>query len=107
MQIQWIPTNDYYHEIIQTPDPAARISLYRERFITPWKPMMDMVGSMFQTESEDALAVARAWAWVMPEDLTAVPAALADLEAADGLERRGGCAGRRCIPLGIPCGAAL
>lgn len=83
MRSEWIPTNDYYHQIIAATDMARREQLYHEWFIQPWKPMMDVIAPMFKTDPADDLAVARAWAWLLPEDLTETPDALRILEAAD------------------------
>jgi uncharacterized protein YjaZ len=82
MKTTWINTNNYYHQLIATP-PAERTALYYQLFIEPWKPMMDLIGPMFNADPSDPLAVARAWAWILPEDLDETPAALPLLEAAD------------------------
>ena len=79
----WINTDEFYREIIAAPDSVTRERLYRERFIRPWKPMMDMLAPMFHADPSDDLAVARAWAWLLPDDLTETPDALRKLEAAD------------------------
>ena len=83
MNANWIPTNEYYHRMVDAPDLDTRRQLYRELFIQPWKPMMDTIGPMFHADPNDDLAVARAWGWVLPEDLGTIPAALSQLEAAD------------------------
>lgn len=80
MKTEWVDTNDFYHQIIAAP---ARERLYREYFIQPWKPMMDMAAPMFNADPADEFAVARAWAWLLPEDLIEIPDALRKLEAAD------------------------
>lgn len=83
MKTEWIKTNNYYREIIAAPDATTRTQRYIERFVEPWKPMMEMMAGMFNGDSADPLAGARAWAWLLPEDLSEVPDALRKLEAAD------------------------
>ncbi len=83
MKTEWINTNDYYHRIIAAPDMATRERLYLELFIQPWKPMLQMLAPMFNADPADDFATARAWAWLLPEDLTETPDALHKLEAAD------------------------
>lgn len=82
MKTTWINTNEYYHRIVAA-DEAGRGRLYRELFIQPLQSLMEMMGPMFGADSDDDLAVARAWAWLLPEDLGDVPYQLARLEAAD------------------------
>ena len=83
MKTTWINTSEFYHRIIDAPDMATREQRYRESFVHPWKPMMDMVSGMMNTDASDDLAGARAWNWLLPENLTEVPDALRKLEAAD------------------------
>jgi uncharacterized protein YjaZ len=83
VRAEWVPTDEYYRAIIAAPDVEARRRLFSEKFIRPWKPMMDMLGGMFNADPADEFAVARAWAWVLPEDLTEAPDALRKLEEAD------------------------
>jgi uncharacterized protein YjaZ len=83
MKTEWINTNDYYHRIVAAPDMATRERLYGELFIQPWKSMLQMVASLFNADPADELATARAWAWLLPQDLTEMPDALRKLEAAD------------------------
>jgi uncharacterized protein YjaZ len=84
MQAKWINTRDYYHRIIDAPDLTTRRDLYRELFIGPWQPMMDMIGPMFGANgASDEFAVARGWGWLLPEQLDQVPEQLARLETAD------------------------
>jgi uncharacterized protein YjaZ len=81
MEIDWLPTNEYYHRIIEAPDAGERRRLYLELLVGPWRPMMAaMVGEA--ALSEDPLAGARAWAWLLPDDLAQAPESLAALEAA-------------------------
>jgi uncharacterized protein YjaZ len=82
MQINWIPTNEYLHAIIDAPAADTKLQLYREYVLRPWQTMMRMLGSQFGVAPDDELGVARAWAWPLPEDLTTMPDALARLEAA-------------------------
>ncbi len=81
MHPNWIPTNTYYHRLLDTSNSAARHQLYLDLFIQPWKPMMDMV--RFGNEQTDVLAGARAWNWLLPDQVTEIAALLQKLEAAD------------------------
>ncbi|MGB0388346.1 MAG: DUF2268 domain-containing protein [Ardenticatenaceae bacterium] len=83
MKTEWISTNNFYHQLVAEPDMERRKQLYRDLFIEPWKPMMDMMGPMFGGDSSDEFAVARAWGWLLPEELSETPDALRKLEAAD------------------------
>lgn len=76
MNINWIPTNDYYRELVSINDLAQRTARYETLFIDPWRPMMRMLG-------QDGLAGARQWAWYLPEDLNQLPDILHELEAAN------------------------
>jgi uncharacterized protein YjaZ len=82
MQIRWIPTNEHYRAIIAAPDADAKLQLYREYFLRPWQPMMQIMGGMMGVAPEDELGVARVWGWPLPDDLISIPGALAQLEAA-------------------------
>lgn len=82
MKTEWIATNDFYHQIIAAPGAAARERLYHQLFIEPWRPMMEMMAGMFNAGTVDDFAVARAWGWLLPEDLAETPDALRKLEAA-------------------------
>lgn len=79
-----IPTNDYYHRIVDAPDDARRKELFLELFVKPWQQMMDAAGATLAPDAgSDPLAGARAWTWLLPEDLHETPDALALLEEAD------------------------
>jgi uncharacterized protein YjaZ len=82
MQINWISTNQYLHAIIDAPTAETKLELYREHVLRPWQTMMRMLGGQFGVAPDDELGVARAWAWPLPDELSAVPSALAQLEAA-------------------------
>lgn len=81
MNINWIETNKIYHDIIAAPDAAAREQIYIDKLVTPWQQMMAMVTR--GQNSDDPLAGARMWTWLLPDQLTQVPDNLAKLEAAD------------------------
>ncbi len=83
MNITWVPTNRYYHEIINALDGDRKLELYQEYVLRPWQPMMRLIGGMFGTAPDDELGVARAWAWPLPGDLDTIPDALIKLEAAN------------------------
>ncbi len=80
MQTTFINTNEIYHQIIAAPDMATRTQLYQSGFIEPCQTMFQAFGQWQQ--SDDPLAVARNWNYLMPKDLTAVPEALRLLETA-------------------------
>jgi uncharacterized protein YjaZ len=79
MNAQIIPTNDYFHAVINEPDADKKRDLYVERFVKPWSQMM----GMFSAGSDDPVAEARAWNWLLPEHLDAVPETLKTLESKD------------------------
>ncbi len=79
MQINVIPTDDLYRRMIATPDMETRRQIFREKLIAPWQSMM----AMFSSGPDDEFAGARAWNWMLPEDLTHAPAALIKLEEAN------------------------
>lgn len=86
MQTTWLPTNDYYHQIIATADAAQRQSLYLENFVQPWETMLQQFGAMNGAADDDPLAGAKAWHWLLPDDLTSTPDSLAALETANAWE---------------------
>lgn len=85
MNTEFINTRDYYHQIINAPDAETRQQRYLELLVQPWQQMMSMVsGHMPGNHAEnDPLAGAKAWNWLLPDDLTEIPAALHTLEQAD------------------------
>jgi uncharacterized protein YjaZ len=84
IDINWIPTNEYYRRILAEDDPAVRRRLYLDLFVRPWKPMMEMVGGRFGSGgSDDPLAGARAWNWLLPEQTAEIAAILEMMERAD------------------------
>jgi hypothetical protein len=83
MNFNWIPTNEYYRRLIETADETARQQLYLELFVQPWKSMMDMMSRTFGSSSNDPLAGARAWAWLLPDQIAQMTALLDRLEAGD------------------------
>lgn len=80
MKVNWIKTNEIFRQIINEPENKA--ALYIEKIVTPWQMMMQM----FSQGSDDPLAGARAWHWILPDQLDKVPALLDELEAADAWE---------------------
>jgi uncharacterized protein YjaZ len=83
MSIQWMATNEIYKAIVAAESLAEKQAIYRERILQPWKTMMGMMGGTFQTDPNDEFGVARAWAWVLPEEASEMPQTLVDLEAGD------------------------
>lgn len=84
MKTTLVPTNEYYHRIIAAPDAATRLQLYLDLFVAPWQQMMGAVSGMLGPgAADDPLAGARAWGWLLPEQLQAVPPALLKLDEAN------------------------
>jgi uncharacterized protein YjaZ len=84
MNINWIQTNEYYREIINETDSNVRQARYLELFVQPWKQMMDLVGGRFGSNgSDDPLAGAKAWNWLLPEQTAEIEAMLGVMETAD------------------------
>ena len=83
IKTKMIPTNEYYHRIIDAIDTSTREALYKDLFIAPWQQMMDMVGGMMSTDYRDEFSGARALHWLLPDDLTTVPVSLERLEKSD------------------------
>lgn len=83
MQTNFIPTNDYYRQILATPDSQARAQLYLDLLVQPWKPMMQIFSRQFGGVETDPLAGARAWAWLLPDQVQQMSAVLEKLEAVD------------------------
>ncbi|MCE7981520.1 MAG: hypothetical protein DYG89_10030 [Caldilinea sp. CFX5] len=79
MKANWIPTNQYYQQILMSSDSATRHQLYLNLIVEPWQPMMTMVTG---DSNGDALAGARAWKWLLPDQLVQIGALLAQMEAA-------------------------
>ncbi len=82
MNIEWKPTNEYYYAIINERDEDKKKALYRQHFIQPWQHMMQMVVGQGM-DTEDEFAGARAWAWVLPDELIDVPDNLMKLDSAN------------------------
>jgi uncharacterized protein YjaZ len=82
LKTSWIATDDYYHRLLAAPDAATRHQLYLDLFVEPWKPMMQMMTRTLGSEQTDPLAGARAWAWLLPDQVDAIAAMLQKMEAA-------------------------
>jgi uncharacterized protein YjaZ len=85
MKTTWKPTNEYYHQILAAPDAAARRQLYLDLLVKPWKPMMEMMGRS-GADMNDPLGGARAWAWLLPDQVEIMAEILRKLEAANAWE---------------------
>jgi uncharacterized protein YjaZ len=83
MKSKWMPTNEYYHRILDAPDATNRQQLYMDLFIEPWRSMMQMMAGQFGGGSDDPLAGARMWAWLLPDQTETMTMLLGKLEAAD------------------------
>lgn len=82
MKIEWKPTNEYYYAIINERDEDKKKTLYHQYFMQPWQHMMQMVVGQGM-DTEDEFAGARAWAWVLPDELIDVPDNLMKLDSAN------------------------
>ncbi len=92
LKINWIPTNEYYRRLLASPpasgSPAlARRQLYLELFVEPWQPMMQMMLRPAGTEPPDPLDGARAWGWLLPDQVEQIARLLEQMEAADAWGR--------------------
>lgn len=85
----FIDTDARYNAIIAAPDDATRRRRFTEGFIQPWSQMMTMTIGHLGGESDDPLAGARAWHWLLPDDLTTEPEALRQLKAANAWVKGG------------------
>lgn len=83
IKTNWIPTNEYYHRILAVPDAATRHQLYLDLLVEPWGTMMRMMHRSGGPEQADALDGARAWAWLLPDQVDAMAALLERMERAD------------------------
>ena len=83
MKTEMIRTDEIYHRILTAPNAAARLLIYVEGFVQPWKQMMDMMKTGEVSESDDPLTGARNWAWLLPEKVEEMRHLLGKLEAAD------------------------
>jgi len=84
MQGNWIPTNEYYHRLLSEPDAAVRQQLYLDLFVQPWQQMMSMMQN--PNSANDPLAGARAWGWLLPNQVEQTAVLLAQMEAAHAWE---------------------
>lgn len=82
MQTNFIPTHEYYRRILSAPDAQLRQQMYLDLLVQPWKPMMDL----FSAGNDDPLSGARAWAWLLPEQVEQMTAILEKLEAVNAWE---------------------
>lgn len=83
MKTEFMPTNEYYHRVLEAPDKAARLELFLDLFVKPWKQMMDMMSYMPGYQADDPLAGARAWAWLLPDQIEMMEKLLGKLEKAE------------------------
>ncbi len=83
LKMDWKPTNTYYRQILDAPDPETRYQRYLDLLVKPWKPMMDMMGGAFGPQGDDPLAGARGWLWLLPDQAEKMAELLASLEAAN------------------------
>lgn len=58
MKTTVVPTNEYYHRIIDAPDTGARRALYTEYFLEPWQQMFQMAAQGGASRSDEIRDVA-------------------------------------------------
>lgn len=78
MNSHWIPTNQYYEQLINEPDEQKRHVLYYNLLVEPWQTMM----SMMSNTQDDPLAGAKAWNWLLPNQIEQMASLLQTLEEA-------------------------
>lgn len=83
MKTTLIPTNRYYQEILSCEDENTRNKHYIECFVEPWKQMMDTALAQFSTTSNDPLAGAHAWSWLLPDQTELISTLLQKMENAN------------------------
>lgn len=83
LKINWIRTDEYYHRILAAPGAAARRQLYVHLLVAPWLPMMQMMRRPSSGEPPDPLDGARAWTWLLPDQVDAISTILERMEAVD------------------------
>ena len=83
MNTRWIPTNSYYHRILDAPNAETRQQLYLDLLVEPWRSMMQMMRFPGSPEQAGPLDGARAWAWLLPDQVDVMATLLEKLERAD------------------------
>ncbi|HEX6384404.1 MAG TPA: hypothetical protein VF177_07020 [Anaerolineae bacterium] len=53
MKTNWIPTNEYYHSILNAPTASTRHQRYLDLLVQPWQPMMAMMSRPFDSDQSD------------------------------------------------------
>lgn len=81
MEAHFVRTDRIYRDIINAKNEAERKQIYREKLVQPWQQMMTMVSGMGNNDSSDEFAGARAWNWILPDELHTAPELLEKLEA--------------------------
>jgi len=84
MKTTWIPTHEYYKRILATEDATLRQQTYVDLFVQPWKNMLSNFAQ--GGDPNDPLAGAKAWHWLLPNDLDQMADSLEILEAANAWE---------------------
>lgn len=83
LKTKWIPTNSYYQRILAAPDAATRQQLYLDLIVEPWQSMMQMMPNAGGKGEADPLDGARAWAWLLPDQVDEIATLLKTMEEAD------------------------
>ncbi len=87
IQTEFVRTDQYYHAVINAPRADEREKRYLDYFIQPWATMLEAMTAYMSNVAEDPLAGARAWHWLLPDQLTEIPSALTILETENAWER--------------------
>ena len=85
MKSNWIPTNEYYRQLLAEPDGAKRAQLYLDQFVTPWQKMMNMMQRPGM-DANDPFAGAKMWGWLLPDQIQEMAELLQKMETADAWE---------------------
>lgn len=86
ISINWIDTHSIYKSIINSANNAERAKIFTASILQPWQQLMSMVQGPQGAATDDPFAAARAWHWLVPEQLAEPPDSLLRLEAANAWE---------------------
>ncbi len=86
MNVNWIDTRTIYRSMIKSTNDAERSKIFTSCILEPWQQLMSMVQGTPGAAANDPFAAARAWHWLVPEQLVEPPDSLLRLEAANAWE---------------------
>lgn len=87
MKTTWIPTNQFYRDLIAEPDARRRTDRYVTELVAPWQQMMAMMTGPNGAGSADELAGARTWSWLLPDQTAEMATLLDSMEAAEAWQQ--------------------